>query len=422
MRRRLVIVALASAALVVVAFAVPLAGLVRSVARDRAITAAERDAAALTPVLALSLSPELIDDAIARTDTGADGRITVWLPDRTRVGDPTPSDPDLVDVVRSEQRAFSQTVDGDVELYAPVITGTGDVSVTRTRVPAELLGDGVGTAWLALTGVGLAVLIASGFVADRMSRSLTLDADELKATADQLASGMTDARAARSSTPELDAAGRALNALADRIDELRTAERERVADLSHRLRTPLTALRLDAERVADPALIDGVDRLHATVTEIIRTARRPLNDSNVRARCDAVAVATERAEFWSALAEDDHRTWSLDTDEAPCLVTVSADDLGAALDVLLGNVFAHTTSGTDYRVSVLRNGEAVVVSVDDSGEGLPPGHTERGVSNAGSTGLGLSIATGTAAAAGGRLETGRSRLGGARITMILPST
>jgi signal transduction histidine kinase len=45
-------------------------------------------------------------------------------------------------------------------------------------------------------------------------------------------------------TPELADAARALNRLADRIDELRAAERERVADLSHRLRTPLTGLRL----------------------------------------------------------------------------------------------------------------------------------------------------------------------------------
>ena len=54
MRRRLLLVVVATTSLVVVAFAVPLGALVRSVARDRALSAAERDVGALAPVLALS--------------------------------------------------------------------------------------------------------------------------------------------------------------------------------------------------------------------------------------------------------------------------------------------------------------------------------------------------------------------------------
>ena len=46
--------------------------------------------------------------------------------------------------------------------------------------------------------------------------------------------------------------GAALNRLAGRIDELLAAERETVADLSHRLRTPLTAVRLDVESLPTP--------------------------------------------------------------------------------------------------------------------------------------------------------------------------
>jgi hypothetical protein len=93
MRRRLLLVVVATTSLVVVAFAVPLGALVRSVARDRALSAAERDLGALAPVLALSPDePAVIEDAIARTGAGADGRLTVWLPDGTRLGDPTRDD------------------------------------------------------------------------------------------------------------------------------------------------------------------------------------------------------------------------------------------------------------------------------------------------------------------------------------------
>ena len=79
---------LATTSLVVVAFALPLAALVRSVARDRAIAAAERDVASLAPTLALpAVTPDLVTTAIDSTGTGADGRITVWLPDGSVVGD-----------------------------------------------------------------------------------------------------------------------------------------------------------------------------------------------------------------------------------------------------------------------------------------------------------------------------------------------
>ena len=58
MRRRLFLVTLAVTTLLVAAFAFPLALLVRDVARDRAITDAEEDQAALAPVLAVDPAPE----------------------------------------------------------------------------------------------------------------------------------------------------------------------------------------------------------------------------------------------------------------------------------------------------------------------------------------------------------------------------
>ena len=112
--------------------------------------------------------------------------------------------------------------------------------------------------------------------------------------------GHGDARARPGPTPELADAARALNLLADRIDELRAAERERVADLSHRLRTPLTALRLDAEAAGDPDLVAGVDRLEAAVSDLIHSARRPLRPGLVAESCDLTAVARDRATHWSA--------------------------------------------------------------------------------------------------------------------------
>ena len=426
MRRRLLLVVVATTSLVVVAFAVPLGALVRSVARDRALSAAERDLGALAPVLALSPEePAVVEDAVARTGAGADGRMTVWLPDGTRLGDLTPDDDQALALARGQRRSFSQDRDGGRELYTVVVTGTGDadVSVARARVPGSLLDDGVTTAWAALAGVAVALVAAAVLIADRLARSVTRDATGLAATARALASGAADARAHPGPTPELADAARALNLLADRIDELRTAERERVADLSHRLRTPLTALRLDAEAAGDPDLVAGVDRLEAAVSDLIHSARRPLRPGLMAESCDLAAVARDRATHWSALADDDGRAWTLDVEpDRPARVRLSPHDAEAAVDALIGNVFAHTPDGSGYAVALRRHDGTVELAVDDAGAGIsdPDAALARGVTRAGSTGLGLDIARRSAEAAGGSLAIERSPLGGARVRLILP--
>jgi signal transduction histidine kinase len=423
-RRRLLLVTLATTSLVVIAFAVPLAALVRSVARDRAVNGAERDAAALAPVLALTDDPQLVGAAMQGTASGADDRLTVWLSDGTRLGDTEPAPDESLARAREQQSAFEEEGDGGLDLYTPVVTGDGAVSVIRARLPDAILTEGVARAWAALAAVGAVLVVAAVLLADRLARSLTSEASALATTARAIAAGDAGARAPVGETPELADAARALNRLADRIDELRASERERVADLSHRLRTPLTALRLDAEATGDPALVAGVDRLEQAVTDLVRTARRPLHESPVAATCDLAAVLRERSRFWGALADDDGRVWSIDVDspgEVP--VGLTEDEAAAAVDALVGNVYAHTPDGTVYRLGLDVDDGLARLDVEDGGAGIarPDAAVQRGVTRAGTSGLGLDIARQSAEAAGGRLVVGRSdRLGGARVSLELP--
>lgn len=416
MRRRILLVVVATTSLVVIAFAVPLAGLVREVAHDRAITAAERDAAALAPVLALTTDREQVAASVERTATGGDGRMTVWLPDGTPVGDATPADPDATALARDGRASFSRETDDGIELWSPVVTGAGQVSLIRARVPGDLLNDGVTTAWVALGAIAVVLVAAAVLIADRLARSLTSDATALAATARTLAGGDPTARVAPAPTPELADAGHALNLLADRIGELRTAERERVADLSHRLRTPLTAVRLEAEAAGNPGMTTAVDRLEGAVTELVKAARRPLHDSPVPARCDLAGVVRERSAFWSALADDDGRPWTASIPDAEVPVAADADEVAAAVDALIGNVFTHTPEGTPYAVTVEGDGTLVV---EDAGPGIdnPGAVVARGVTGGGSSGLGLDIAR----QAGTGLQIGRSELGGARVVLRFSS-
>lgn len=423
MRHRLFLVTLAVTTLLVAAFAVPLALLVREVAHDRALTDAERDLAALAPVLAVTTTDQqLLEAAVARTGAGRDGRLGLWLPDGRRLGDRSPADPDDVTLARDRRVAFSRSVDGGVELYSPVVVGEDQAVVLRVRVPRALREEGVATSWTILGLLGAALLAVAVAATDRLARSVTRPAVALAATSRALAAGDTSARADVDGPPEIAAVAAALNLLADRIDELRTAERERVADLSHRLRTPLTALRLDAEAAGATTLLEDVDRLEAEITELIRLARRPLHEE-VSLRCDLAAVAADRVAFWGALADDDGRAWAFRADPpGPHLVRLAPSDAAAALDVLLGNVFAHTAEGTAYEVAVLAADDRTRLLVDDAGPGLadPSAVVDRGISAAGSSGLGLDIASSTARAGGGHLRLGRSPLGGTRVELDLP--
>jgi hypothetical protein len=139
--------------------------------------------------------------------------------------------------------------------------------------------------------------------------------------------------------------------------------------------------------------------------------------------CDLTAVARDRATHWSALADDDGRAWTLDVEpDRPAPVRLSSRDAEAAVDALIGNVFAHTPEGSGYAIALRRHDGTVELAVDDAGAGItdPEAALARGATRAGSTGLGLDIAWRSAEAAGGSLAIERSPLGGARVRLILP--
>ena len=227
----------------------------------------------------------------------------------------------------------------------------------RAFVPAAQLRAGVARAWLLLGGVGLGLLALSVAVADQLARSLVRTLRALARASDHLAAGNLSARAAVAGPPEMRQVSSGLNRLAARIGELLAHERETAADLSHRLRTPLTALRIDAESLHDDAeraqLMSDVDGIERMVNEIIRTARRPAGAA-AGVACDAIGVIGDRAAFWLPLADDQDRMMTVEMVPGPVEVGVSGEDLAACADVLLENVFAHTPEGTGFSVRVSR--------------------------------------------------------------------
>jgi len=208
--------------------------------------------------------------------------------------------------------------------------------------------------------------------------------------------------------------------MADRMVGLLRAERELAADLSHRLRTPLTALRLEAESRDDQPDLERIRQAVAILSDevdgIIRTATEPLS-ARTADRCDVTDVLADRLAFWSVLAEDHGRPWRVIGGPAPAWVPLPRGEVEAAVDALLGNVFHHTPEGTAFRAGVVDG----VLVVEDDGPGIadPDAALRRGGSASGSTGLGLDIVRRMAAATGGTLLIRRGRGGGTRIEVHL---
>ncbi|HET9442399.1 MAG TPA: HAMP domain-containing sensor histidine kinase, partial [Acidimicrobiales bacterium] len=375
MRRRLVLVAVATTTMIAVAFVVPLGLLVREVARNRALAGAESQARALAPALVASLDPEGVASAVAAT--GAGGRMSVRLPDGSWVGPPLPPDRGITAALAG--RAGSVVTATGARVLVPVVLGRRGTAVVVVEVPAAVLERGVGRSWVVLAGLAAGLLALAVVVADRLGRGLVRPVEDLARSAAAIGRGDLDARATPAGPPEVAAVGEAFNAMAERIRLLLAAERELVADLSHRLRTPLTRLRLDVEAMParQPAdLSADLDALEAEVDALIAEARAP---SRPPARCDAAEVVAARAEFWSALAVEEGRAWQARVGGGPAPVAVSASDLAAAVDALLGNVFAHTPEGTGFSVAVEAAPPGTAVVVDDGGAGFPAAALERGV-------------------------------------------
>lgn len=398
-------------AVVLAAFLAPLGIVLRNTAEQRAIADATTRAQAAAALVALGQTPR--DDEVSLTVFYADGR---------RAGTPADRGPSVELASRGE--AFAARTAGGVEVLVPVQGLSTGTAVVRVFVPDSSLHSGVLRSWLLLAAVGLVLVALSLLLADRLGRRLVGSVTALAATADRLAAGDLTVRPTPAGPPELQRVGTALHRLAARIEQLLQAEREEVASLAHRLRTPLTALRLDVDAVRDPQdqtrLGSDVEALTREVDELIRTARRPVREG-VAPRADLVAVAAERVSFWSALAEDSGRRLEVSLPAQPAVVAVPAPDLAAALDALLGNVFAHTPDGVPLRVSAVAGAETVVLTVEDGGPGLPATLDVR-AAGPGSTGLGLDIARRTAEAAGGRLRLGTGTLGGALIELTFPSS
>ena len=217
-----------------------------------------------------------------------------------------------------------------------------------------------------------------------------------------------------------------------------------LAMVSHELRTPLTSIKgsattiMDAGADLDPAVVrqfvriigDQADHMNALVADLLDVARIETGELSVGPEPAEVAVLVDRAR--SGFANGGGKN-TLAVDVEPDLPLVMADRrrVGQVLGNLLSNAARNSPQSSVIRVSAVRDGVHVAISVADEGRGIPPErlpHLFRKFSGNqpeerdGDTGLGLAICKGIVEAHGGRIWAESGGPGaGARFTFTLPS-
>lgn len=338
----------------------------------------------------------------------------------------------------------------DLTLAEPVLVDGEVVGAAMTVSPTDALRAAEIRTWSLITGAALLALVAGILVALPLTAWILGPVRRLDEAMDRVgaavvAGGPAEPPARRSGPPELRRLSASFDRMTETVQEALGAQRAFVADASHQLRNPLTALRLRLSnldgRVADGACDDHLaameeaERLSRVLDGLLALARAERGadpadptdgtDGAGGSVADLDAVVDDRVENWRPLAE--HTGVELRRGGPQGLHgAIAPAGLETVLDAVLDNALKYTPPGGRVRVATVRAHGRVGVRVVDGGPGMDAEDRARatdrfwrapGQTNVEGSGLGLAIAARTAAAARGTLDLDPGPAGGLRVTL-----
>jgi signal transduction histidine kinase len=463
MRRRLLLSYLALTLLVLAALEIPLAIAFSARERERLEAGLLRDAFTMSAFVEDSLEGRqpLDGQALVERYTERTGARAVIIDATGRVqadsdppveGERSFADrPEFAEALQQRIATgtrWSETLGAELLYVAVPVSSGGTVhGAVRLSYSTDEITDRAHRYWLLLGAIAAVSLLASAVVGTLLARWVAKPVDELRRAATALGHGQLSARApTESGPPELRELARAFNATATRLEMLVDAQQQFVANASHQLRTPLTALRLRLEMLEDH--VDGdatedlagasreLQRLARLVDGLLALARAERESSTSTAEPLAVdAVLNERAEAWEPVAAE--RGVALRADGAGLSVLATADHLTQILDNLIANALEASPRGSTVHLYA-EPGEpgadgtrSITIHVTDEGPGLTVEQRERAFDRfwrasanrgeLGGSGLGLAIARQLARADGGDVRLDEAPGGGVDAVIRLPS-
>lgn len=304
-----------------------------------------------------------------------------------------------------------------VDMTLPVVRGT-QVEMTFMRAPPPPLPAQLITAALIAALIGS---VAAAFISRRVVRPLS----QLAASASEAARGGAASRVPEEGPEDVRRAAVAFNAMTDQVTRTLERQRQLLSAVGHDLRTPITAMRISAEFVADE---DVRQRLQKSLeelqelTEAVLTAARGAGWENKR-KIDLAALIES---LCSDLEEMEKPvTWETH-DAAPFLGRPA--ELRRAVRNLIENAVAY---GKRAHVKLQSDAAHYDVIVEDDGPGIPDDQRAHvfepfvrlEASRSGETGgsgLGLTLAKAVAEGHGGTIILENRKEGGLRAILRLP--
>jgi signal transduction histidine kinase len=326
----------------------------------------------------------------------------------------------------------SETLGTDLLYVAVPVASGGQVhGALRLTFSRAELDERVHRYWLTLGGIAVVSLAIAAGAGVLLSRWVVRPVTDLRAAAVRLGGGDLTARASPDGgPPEIRELAEVFNATAAQLEDLIESQEQFVADASHQLRTPLTALRLRLEMLEaeldDPAL-DGaivrddlagagaeVERLSRLVDGLLALARADRRSvRNAVEPIDTSEMLVSRAAVWSPLTQE--RGVTIEVDPAEATAMASPDRLVQVIDNLLANAVDVSPAGGTITLSASSGPDGrVTIHVIDDGPGMTEEQRARAVdrfwrgrvdrTELGGSGLGLAIVDKLVRLDGGELE------------------